>query len=424
MLQSMGCGGLVILFSSCSAPTPEAVKDHDQEMTTGAAQTSPLKPGFLVSRPIGKAIIGQPWITDLIIVDLDQDELMDVVFCEGRANTVSWIRQETAGVFVESDLNREIAGPAHIEASDIDQDGDLDLLVASMGMIAPSNDKIGAVIVLENLGSQTFAKQVLADRVARVTDVQAADLDGDGDFDLAVGQFGYAQGEIRWMENHGDWEFESHPLLDLSGTIHTPVADIDADRDLDIVAIVSQEWEEIYIFENTEAGFSRRVAYGSTNEDFGSSGISLGDVDGDGDHDIIYTNGDSFDYSVPGSRPWHGVQWLENNGQGYFKYHRLGDFPGAFSPTVADVDGDGDLDIVAVSMIADWGRRDRFSIICFEQVAPRNFRSRVLAVDPPHLLALDAGDMDGDGKSELVTGGFHLSPPFENRSRILLWYQP
>ena len=84
MLRSMGCDGLVILFSSCSAPTPEAVKDHDQEMTTGAAQTSPLKPGFLVSRPIGKAIIGQPWITDLIIVDLDQDELMDVVFCEGE----------------------------------------------------------------------------------------------------------------------------------------------------------------------------------------------------------------------------------------------------------------------------------------------------------------------------------------------------
>ena len=410
------CGGLLTLSLSCSGPEPVRKEKQEQE-----PDTSLIGPDLLVSRPIGNAIVGHPMITDLTVVDLDQDGLMDVVVCEGRASVVSWIRQESPGVFVEKDLERDITGPAHVEASDIDRDGDLDLLIAAMGIITPNNEKIGAVVVLENLGAQEFRKRVLLEKVSRVTDVQAEDLDGDGDFDLAVGQFGYFQGEIRWMENLGDWQFESHPLLDLSGTIHTPVADIDGDRDIDILALVSQEWEEIYVFDNNGGTFQQRIIYGSTNEDYGSSGIAIDDIDGDGDPDIVYTNGDALDYSTPGPRPWHGVQWLENNGQGYFSFHRLGDFPGAYSPTATDLDGDGDLDILAVSSFDDWGRKKAFSIICFEQVSPREFRPRVLAVDPPRLLALDAADMDGDGEVELVTGSFHSYPPFENMSRVLLW---
>ena len=63
------------------------------------------------------------------------------------------------------------------------------------------------------------------------------------------------------------------------------------------MALVSQEWEEIYVFENDgHAAFKPGMIYGSTNEDFGSSGISLVDMDLDGDLDVLYTNGDAFDY--------------------------------------------------------------------------------------------------------------------------------
>ncbi|MFQ5793104.1 MAG: FG-GAP-like repeat-containing protein, partial [Acidobacteriota bacterium] len=228
---------------------------------------------FLEKRAIGDPVGDTPpWITHLDIVDLDGDGLKDVVLCDAKRNQLAWIQQKPAGTYRERAIGTPVLAPAHVTPSDVDGDGDLDLLVAKMGTILPNNDKIGAVVVLENDGDQEFTNRVIAEDMARVTDVEAGDFDGDGDLDLAVGQFGYDDGEIRWMENKGDWEFESRQLLNLSGTIHAPVGDIDGDGDLDIAAVVSQEWEEIYVFENDgKANFQKHIIYGATNEDFGSS---------------------------------------------------------------------------------------------------------------------------------------------------------
>jgi hypothetical protein len=81
------------------------------------------------------------------------------------------------------------------------------------------------------------------------------------------------------------------------------------------------------------------MIWGSTNPDFGSSWISVVDLDRDGDLDILYSNGDAFDYAPANSRPWHGVQWLENKGTLQFEFHRIADLPGASSPQAADIDG-------------------------------------------------------------------------------------
>lgn len=382
--------------------------------------------GLLHPRQIGFPIDGHPWIAHVTPVDLDRDGLMDVVVCDARRNEVTWIRQYPRGIFHEYVLARDLLAPVHAAAADMTGNGHLDLLVACMGQIFPDNDRIGSVVVLENDGHEHFTKHVIADHIARVTDVEAGDFNGDGRPDLAVAQFGYDQGEVQWMENLGHWHFKSHPLLDLSGAINICVADLCGHGAQDIAVVVSQQWEEIHLFENDGRGhFRSKVLWGSTNQDYGSSGISLCDLNRDGRPDILYSNGDGFGPAVvPGPRPWHGVQWLENLGNGNFKYHRIGDLPGAYSPIGVDLDGDGHMDVVACSAYAEvWYKADRHpvALLWFRNDGHMHFTPHILAYLPKDIITVGAADFTGDGRPDLVTGGFNVNPPFANMGRVVLW---
>lgn len=392
------------------------------EQSRAAARVGPRLEG-LSPTPVGAAVgpDDRPLVANVAIADLDGDGLADLLVADAAANQITWIRQAPAGVFSEQTIG-EVPGPAHVQAVDLDRDGDLDVVVASLGVLFPNNAPIGAVVVLENDGRQAFTKRVLVDRIARVSDVRAGDLDGDGDLDLAVAQFGYDQGETRWMENRGNWQFESHLLQSLSGPINAEIADMDGDGDLDIVTLVSQEWEEIYVFENDgRGGFTPRRIFGASNEDFGSSWISLVDLDRDGDIDVVYSNGDAFDYAPPTGRNWNGLQWLENRGGLAFRYTRIGDFPGASSPQAADIDGDGDLDIVVVSAYNNWDRPEAVSLALFENDGAMRFTLRPITGTPTHLITLAVGDVNGTGQVDFVTGGMHMSYPFDRMSRVTLW---
>lgn len=394
----------------------------NQKVTVGGENVTGEKIDFLVPMAIGMEFSDPPQISHIQAVDLDDDGLLDVIVCDVRGNFVSWIRQYPLGTFTEKILASDLIAPAHVEVIDFDGDGDKDLIVGVLGMLFPNNDKIGSVVILENDGQFNFTKHVVAEKIARVSDVRAGDLDNDGDMDLAVAQFGYDDGETRWIENLGSWKFESHILQYLSGPINVEIVDIDSDGDLDIISLVSQEWEEIYCFINDGKGnFKPNLLFGSSNQDYGSSGISLFDLDQDGDMDILYTNGDAFDYIPPQGRPWHGVQWLENKGNLEFEFHRICSFTGATNVRAADIDNDGDIDLFAVSAFNIWDSPESQSFIWLENDGNMNFIKREITRSPTHLLVCEPGDFNNDGLIDVVTGGMHTYPPFDRMSRITLW---
>lgn len=416
-ISSISWIALALLLTACSRP--DTTLDSPAPPITKAEIDLERYAG----NPIGKKIEGVPWIAHVRAFDLDQDGLMDVIGCAAKNDEVVWLRQNAKGQFEEILLASDMQAPVHAEVYDLDEDGDLDILVSCMNIVFPNNDKIGALIALENDGHESFTKRVLLEGVERVTDARASDMDGDGDLDLVVGQFGYDQGEVRWMKNVGPWKYESQSLLHLSGLINVCVSDFNNDGHPDIAAQFSQQWEEIHLFENDGQGnFTDTIIWGSTNHDFASSGMTEADLNQDGLPDLVFTNGDGFGPTLkPGPRPWHGIQWLENKGDGTFAYSRIGDLAGAYSPIVKDIDQDGDLDILSVSAFNDWGNLKAESLVWFRNDGERGFTKVTLAHEPIQLLSIDFADFDGDGTGEIVSGCFPSAPPFERIGRFTIW---
>lgn len=382
---------------------------------------APQKTQF-APRPIGLPFTDPPRISHVQINDLDEDGLLDVLVCDCSRNTVSWIRQGPKGVFDETVLAEPIPAPARTECIDFDGDGDKDLLVAALGQLQPSNDHIGSVLVLENNGDETFTQRVLLSGVPRVADVRAGDLDGDKDLDLVVTHFGYDQGEVRWLRNVSNWKFESEVLQSLAGGIHGIIHDMNGDTQPDIVVLISQQTEKIFVFEGDGAGvFQEHAVYAANNPDYGSAGIEISDLDRDGDPDILYCNGDAFDYLPPRPWPWHGVQWLENQGELRFEARRLVNLGGAVCARPSDIDGDQEIDIFVTSAFNDWSTPESPSLILLHNEGSMAYQPVRLANSPTHIQTLDVADIDADGAVDLVTGGMHISEPYDRVERVVLW---
>jgi hypothetical protein len=306
--------------------------------------------------------------------------------------------------------------PAHTQVVDLDGDGLPDILVADLGSFPPTDRRCGRVVWLRGRPDGSFEPHTLLDKVGRVADVRAADFRGVGKLDLVVGVFGWQHaGGLLYLENQttrpDQPKFVPRTLDPRHGVIHVPVADLNGDGKPDFVALIAQEHETVVAFLNEGGGkFRPKTLYRAPHPGYGSSGIQLVDLDGDGQLDVLYTNGDVLDepYLL---KPYHGVQWLQNKGGLRFEHHALTPLYGVHSARAGDVCGRGRQDVVAVSFLpADKfparAKRKADAVVLLEQTAPGVFeRHSLAAVDCDHVTCA-VGDVYGTGRRDIVVGNF------------------
>jgi hypothetical protein len=370
-----------------------------------------------------------PAISNVNLVHLYDKRRLDILACDMRSDRVMVLSPYDPAPAWKT--LAQLPSPAHAEVVDLDGDGILDIVVACLGNFTPTDGRLGSVVWLRGAADGSFTPITLLSGVGRVADVQAADFNGDGKLDLIVAVFGWRNtGEITYLENRTtNWAqpvFVPHVLDDRHGTIHVPVCDLNGDGRPDFVALISQEHETIVAFLNEGHGkFRKETIYAAPHPAYGSSGIQLVDLNGDGKLDVLYSNGDVMDRPFL-FKPYHGIQWLENKGKFPFEHHPLGTMYGVARAVAADFQGNGKLDIVGVSWLPgeNFPERDQKnvdSIILLEQTAPGKFERHKLESRTCDHITCAVGDLYGAGRMDFVTGNFYTSSKNPELDAVQIW---
>ncbi len=377
--------------------------------------------------PFQRATLGRPSpvprpkITHVNVTDLDRNGRDDVLICDDVAGRVTWL-EIAGGKWNETSLAK-IDTPVKTHVFDFDGDGHQDIVVAALGFLSPTDDLIGTAWLLRNRGDQTFESLNLLRNTARVADIKPGDFNGDGKTDFAVAQFGWREtGVISLLEQQTPNTFLRREILQIHGAMQLEVVDFDRDGRLDFVVLFAQEHESVVLFRNEGNGeFTDRILVRALHPAFGSSGFELVDLDQDGDLDILHTNGDMMDeISLP--KPYHGLRWFENV-EGEFQIRELLRMTGCYHATARDMDGDGDLDIVASSLNFYWSDHDEPSLIWLRNDGRQNFTPYRIAYAPTNLVTMDIGDLNADGLPDIIAGGMHVPGPLGREARVTGFFQ-
>ena len=223
---------------------------------------------------------------------------------------------------------------------DLDGDGDLDAVVA--------NHSVEAETVWLNDGSGTFIPHPTTPSfgAGSAFGLVLGDLDRDGDLDAVFANAG-SEPETVWL-NDGSGAFSPHPTTPSFGagaSSDVVLGDLDRDGDLDAVVVNAVSQAETVWVNDGSGAFSPHPTTPSFGAGSNSSGVALGDLDGDGDLDAVVSNNSSQPETV----------WL-NDGSGSFGAHpTTSSFDSGNSTAVAlgDLDRDGDLDAVVANNLAE-----------------------------------------------------------------------
>lgn len=350
----------------------------------------------------------------LAVTDINGDGDIDlIVGDEGGLSRVTLYTNDGSGAFSPVQVSPNGKG-VQVGAADFDGDGRVDI-VAHRTDVGFSNTQKVSWFRNQTIG---WGLREIIEETAQseIGVVEPADLDGDGDPDLLLarvrrdedgdlipGSPSSPQHGVFWLENDGSGTFDTVPAHVIEAGTELQdvfVADLDGDGDLDVVLAESGKWEE----NDGDGAFTEHPLPLPA-----SAELRLAeDFDGDGDPDLL-SMGDA-------ERAWY-----ENVAAGTsYVRHEIGPggtgSPGA-SYLLADVDADGDLDLVERNPFLDWYERLDAGSAGFrvrQGLGPQAGRG---------FIASAAGDLDGDGDvdfahvADFVVFTDHRLAWFENETR-------
>jgi hypothetical protein len=312
---------------------------------------------------------------DVRTEDIDQDGDLDI-YTANYSGRIAWFENDGGhppGPWVEHILT-EFADGAHAAvAARLDGDADIDFLSAAFNL-----DEIAWY---ENGGDgQTWTTTPITFDVRLAVDVWAADLDADGDNDaLSVSGF---DGKVAWYENSGTGSWTPR---DMQGATANAVeaADLDQDGDLDVVA--GSVWYDSS--GGSSPTFTPRPIAAAPEPD---DAIAVLDVDRDGDPDVLTAGHDN-----------DRITWYENDGAlpPHWTTHVVSttaDF--ATGVYAADLDGDADMDLLSSSFFDNtiaWYESDGGT--------PPSWTERAIATDALGARSVFAADLDDDGDMDVLS---------------------
>ncbi|OUJ73539.1 FG-GAP-like repeat-containing protein [Hymenobacter crusticola] len=320
----------------------------------------------------------------VITGDVDGDSDLDFVTSSQSGSQVAVRLNTSNGTFTEGQHIRVGGTPLNMVLGDVDSDGDLDLLVAGQA---------DAVILRLNNGQGIFTgtQEIATGFRTRFPGLSLFDIDGDGDLDLLTSyttNSSSQDGLVGVFRNDGTGAFNRSQEVALSTypfsskPYEVTVGDVDGDGDGDLII-------------GSELGISIRLNNGlgifaSAGQEIaaGSWLVRLGDVDADGDLDLLLGSAGN------------SCQIYLNNGLGAFSQKQQLIIAGFFLDFAqGDVDGDGDLDLV-------FPRRDTNEASIHRNDGTGTFSSSqgVAVGATPYSAAL--GDLDANGTLDLLVANF------------------
>jgi hypothetical protein len=341
--------------------------------------------------------------------DLDDDGYLDLLTGSRLGTGSEFIIWQNDGTPFSSAWTQTNVGDTngHIDvvmAGDLDNDGDLDAVTGS-------GDSASELEIWQNDGDpfdgSGMTSSVAGNPDRRIRSLALGDLDRDGDLDIVSGGVHGTGDEIYVWENDGtpfDGTWSSTGIGTVGEAVRfLAVGDLDNDGDLDIASVTNHNAEtyEIMIWQNDGTPFDG----GWTSTDIANASafvtaVAMGDMDGDGDLDLVTGSGtEAAAYEV--------IVWT-NDGtpfDGGWTSTGVADITSAASMALdlADLDFDGDLDIVAGTAGGN--------IYAIENQGG-SFDITTVGTDTA-VYALRLGDLDNDGDADVAFG--------EASDEVLVW---